>query len=205
MGAYETVAQLNDRQGYGNKPYSASALAAMADDGIRSFLLHIAVVRYTDQLRATFSDSRDTARSKHMEFRPRQVDQLKRELLAMSIDLPVVARDTADLWASYWRGHGITVKALPAPEVHNPPEEYDFIEHLGEIRTQAFEELLTEDTAYRNALSTASSLGASAASNRLSRRALLVSGTSLLVSITSLLVANKGAVWPQIQDWLSVF
>lgn len=205
VGAYEVVARLNDRGGYGQKPYSALTLANMADDAIRSFLLYVAVVRYTEQLHETFSDARDTARRKHREFKPRQLERLRHELLTTSLDLPVVARDTALLWKPRWRRwDGIEVKAVPVPGVHNPPEEFDLIEHFGEIRTQAFEELLEEDGAYRDVLSTTSALGASAASNRLGRRALLVSGTSLLVSITAVLTANQSAAWHQLLEWLSV-
>jgi hypothetical protein len=206
VGAYEVVAQRNDRDGYGDKPYSVATLAAMADDAIRSFLLHVAVVRYTEQLRETFSDARDTARSKHREFQPRQVEQLKRELLTTSLDLHVVARDTALLWKPYWRRwDAIDVKAVPSPGMPNPPEEFDVMERLGQVRTQTFEELLEEDAAYRDVLSTASALGASAASARLGRRALLVSLTSLLVSVIALLIANGKAFWPQLWGWLSTF
>ncbi len=204
VGAYEVVARLNDRVGYGSKPYSVSTLAAMADDSIRSFLLHVAVVHYTDQLGETFSDARDTARSKHRGFKPRQLDQLKRELLTTSLDLPVMARDTALLWRPYWqRWNGIDVRAVPTPGVTNPPEEFDLIERLGEVRTKAFEKLVEEDTAYRDVLSTVSALGASAASARLGRRALLVSGTSLLVSITALLIANGATAWLHLVEWLT--
>lgn len=117
VGAYEIVAQLNDRDGYGEKPYSVSTLSAMADDAIRSFLLHTAVVRYVEQLRETWSDARDTARTKHREFKPAQLERLKRELLTASLDLPVVARDTALLWEPGWRRwNGIEVKAVALQE-----------------------------------------------------------------------------------------
>lgn len=178
------------------------ALTAMADDVIRRFLLHVAVVHYGQQLRETASDARDSARTKHREFRPRQVEKLKQELLSTSLDLPAVARDSGLLWKSYLRRwDDIEVKAVPASGVPDPPEEFDFIEALGRKRKKTFKKLLEEDAAYRTVLSTASSLGASAASARLGYRALLVAGMSLLVSVTALLVANGDSVWRQLAAW----
>ncbi|WP_447645241.1 hypothetical protein [Nocardioides zeae] len=174
----------------------------MSDDAIRTFLLYVAAVRYGDQLREAIADARDTARTKHREFRPRQVERLKTELLTTSLDLPAVARDTALLWRPYWRNwNGLEVKAVPVREVPHPPAEYDLIERLRKVHKSTFKKLLEEDAAYRTVLSTASSLGASATSVRLGRRALLVSGTSLFVSITALMVANGGTVWEQITSW----
>ncbi len=176
----------------------------MADDVIRGFLLHVAVVQYAHQLREAAADARDTARSKHREFKPRQLDLLKRELLTASLDLSVVARDTALLWEPNWRRwDGIEVQAVPSPGIPNPPEEFDLIERLGQVRTEAFEELLSEGAAYRDVLGTVSALGASAANARLGRRALLVSGTSLLVSITALLIADGDVAWRQFSELLS--
>lgn len=206
VGAYEVFAQLNERSGYGERPYSAGTLAAMADDVVRSFLLHLAVARYAHQLCETASEARDTARSKHGEFKPRQLERLKRELLTVSLDLPVVARDTALLWVPPWRRwNGIEVTAVPSPRVRNPPEGFDLIERFGELRTEAFEKVLEEDVAYRDVLATVSALGASAASARLGRRALLVSGTSLFVSITALLIANHDFALRPLSELLSAF
>jgi hypothetical protein len=202
VGSYDTFARLNERDGYGSQPYSVNTLAAMADDGIRSFLLYVAVVHYGQQLRETIADARDTARTKHREFRPRQVEQLKHELLTTSLDLPAVARDTGLLWKPFWRRwDGLDVTAVAAPDVPNPPEEFDLIERLRKVQKGTFKKLLEEDAAYRTVLSTASSLGASAASARLGRRALFVSGTSLFVSITALTVANADAIWRQLTSW----
>lgn len=202
VGSYDTFARLNERDGYGSKPYSVNTLAAMADDVIRSFLLYVAVVHYGHQLREAIADARDTARTKHRDFRPRQVEQLKHELLTTSLDLPAVARDSGLLWKPFWRRwDGLDVKAVPAPDVPTPPEEFDLIERLRKVHKGTFKKLLEEDAAYRTVLSTASSLGASAASARLGRRALFVSGTSLFVSITALSVANGDAIWRQLTSW----
>jgi hypothetical protein len=196
VGAHEVFSDRNDRLGYGDKPHSATTLAAMSDSAIRSFLLNLAVVRYTEQLGETFSDARDTAQNKHREFKPKQVDQLRRELLTTSLDLPVVARDTALLWQPAWRQwNGIDVNAEPIPGDTYPATPFDLIETFRERCSEAFDQLVKDDSAYRDVLSTVSALGASAAANRLGRRALFVSGTSLLVSVTAVLTARDAAAW----------
>lgn len=196
VGAHELFADQNDRVGYGSKPYSVATLAAMSDDAIRDFLLNVAVARYTEQLGEVYSDARDTAQMKHRRFRPDRVDKLRRELLTTSLDLPVVARDAASLWEPSWRlWNGIQVKAVAAPGVPYPEDGYDLIKHLKDKSANAFEQLLRDDGAYRDVLSTASALGASAASARLGRRALFVSGTSLLISFVSVLTADHASAW----------
>jgi hypothetical protein len=204
VGAYDVVTQLNDSPGYGEKPYSISTLARMFDDEIQSFLLYTAVIQYASQLRETLSDARDMARIKHRQFKPRQVDHLRNELLITSFDLPVVARDSAFLWDSRWRRwNGIDVTAVPAPGVSDPPDGFDLIDDLGDVRSRAFAELIDEDVAYRDVLSTVSALGASAAEARLGRRALLIACASLLVAVVTLLVASgEPSVWEQFLGWV---
>lgn len=206
VGSYQVFSDANDTSGYGDKPYSVGTLAAMVDDAVRAFLLHDAVLHYARQLKEQAATQRDTARSKHRDFSPRQLESLKHDLLTTSLDLPAVALDTAQLWTPRWRHwEGLEVKGVPAPGVPSPPEEFDMIEELGKTRTQLFETLIADDTAYRAVLATTSSLGASAASARLGRRALLVSLTSLVVSATTLVAVNGSIVWSRIADWVPGF
>ncbi|HEY1840174.1 MAG TPA: hypothetical protein VGG53_08105 [Mycobacterium sp.] len=204
VGAYEVFADHNDEIGHGQKPYSVATLGAMSDDAIRDFLLNVAAVRYTEQLSEIYSDARDTAQRKHREFKPRKVEKLRRELLTTSLDLPVVARDTAFLWEPAWRlWNGIDVKAVSVPGDLYPEEGFDLIKEFEHKSNKAFEQLVRDDVAYRDVLSTASALGASAASARLGRRALFVSGTSLLVSVVSVLTADHASAWHHISVVLS--
>lgn len=206
VGSYQTFSDANDTAGYGNKPYSVGTLAAMVDDAVRAFLLHDAVLQYARQLMEQAATQRDTARSKHRDFSPRQLDALKSDLLANSLDLPAVARDTEELWSPRWRSwEGVEVKGVAAPDVSDPPDEFDLIDDLGKSRTRLFERLIADDAALRAVLATTSSLGASAASARLGRRALLVSLTSLLIAATTLLLVNGSTVWQRIADWLAGF
>ncbi|MDG4667005.1 hypothetical protein [Mycobacterium sp. 236(2023)] len=202
VASYQVFADHNDEPGYGPKPLSVSALAAMTDEAVRGFLLAFAVVRYTEQHGETLSAARDAAQSKHREFTPRQVDQLREELLTSSLDLPVVARDTAFLWEAETRlFYSIQAEAVPIPGDPYPAEAFDLMDRFAQRCTSAFERLISDDSAYRDVLATASALGSSAASNRLSKRALMISGTSLVVSITAVLTTNDAAAWHQIAEW----
>lgn len=206
VGSYGTFSDANERAGYGNKPYSVVTLAAMVDDAVRAFLLHYAVVQYAHHLNEQAATQRDTARSKHRSFSPRRLDALKHELLTFSVDLPAVARDTGQLWSPSWRRwEGLDVRGVPAPGVTSPPQEFDLIEQFGQTRTQLFKTLLADDAAYRAVLATTSSLGASAASARLGRRALLVSLAALFVSVTTLVAVDGSVAWSRIVEWVAQF
>lgn len=189
IGSYDQLASLNERSGYGEKPYTARTLAGMLDGPIRAFLLHQAVLQYVVQVKEVYSDARDNARSKHRRFGAKQVEELRNQLLTTSLDLPVMARDSAVLWESGWRSwEGLEVNAQPRPEIRNPSGGFDVIDKFGEMRSRDFQDLLAEDSDYRDVLSTVASLGASAKSTTLGRRALIVAGASLAVSLVTLLV-----------------
>lgn len=188
-GSYDRLVELNERSGYGEKPYQPSTLGAMFDNAARAFILHVAVMHYLGELRARYSLSRDWARTRHGRFSARRLRHLRDEILTTSLDLPAVARDTKSLWSDQWRRwHGIHVVGKPAP---GPPdsahEEFDLIERLGESRAAGFEELLADDKAYRTVLTTVASLGSSADATSMGRLALVIAGVSLLVALISLL------------------
>lgn len=204
VGNREKVSDLAERPGYGDKPYSPGTLAAMFDDGVRSFILYEAVLQYINQMRATYSHARDMARVRHERFKAQKIERLSEELLTNSLDLPVVARDSELLWQDrYRRWSGIDVQAVSAPDSSNPREPFDYIERLGEARRESFEALLQEDVAYRDVLSTVTSLGASVEQYRLGQRALLVAVGSLVVSLVAMLLATGDpSAAERIFDWL---
>lgn len=206
-GNYDIVEAVEERPGRGERPYSVSTLANSINEPVRAFLMRFATERYAEQLREIFTAARDTARSTHREYGPKALDQLRTELLSSSLDLTSMARDTALLWNPKVRPwDAIAVTATPDEWLSNrpdPPEAIDLIADMGERRQQTFTELLEEDVAYRGVLATVSALGSSATSTRLSRRALMVSGSSLLVSATALLLVNGQAAWRQLLEYLS--
>lgn len=202
IGMHQAVAALNEMAGYGDRPYSAGTLASMFDDDIRTFLLYTAVGQYTDQLHAMYADARDTARTRHGHFKIRQLQQLRDELLTISLDLPAVSRDCSVLWEPWWRRFtGVEVKAVPVSGSVDSVPEYDLLEKMGEARVKAFEQLIAEDATYRDVISTVASLGASVASARLGIRALYVAGGSLVVAFVTLLVTGDPPLSEQILAW----
>lgn len=207
VGSRVRVSELNDRPGYGERPFDVTTLAAMFDDEVRAIALYIAVEAYIDEVRGTYAVAIDRARSRHRRFSARRLEQLRGELLTTSLDLPVVARDAATLWDERWRyRNGIELSAEPVPGVHPPaPERRDLIAEFGKRREQGFSQILEEDAIYREVLSTVSSLGASAEASRLGRRALVTALVSLSVAVVALLVANTGGetLWSELLRWLA--
>ncbi|WP_156960210.1 hypothetical protein [Amycolatopsis taiwanensis] len=205
VGNYQRVVELNDRPGYGPTPLSVPMFAAMFNDEVRSFLLHVATLRYIEELRGSYARARDLARVRHGHYRASSLKDLRAELLSTSLDLPVIARDSGKLWEERWRNwNGIQVRAKPAPDFASDVQEFDLIEYFGDIRRDALEELVTEDTAYREVLSTVASLGASAEASRVGRMALWVAGASLLVAAATFLFADISdhSLWAQFVNWL---
>ncbi|GAA3322656.1 hypothetical protein GCM10017711_07340 [Paeniglutamicibacter sulfureus] len=205
VGSYDRVSDENDRAGYGEKPYSVTTLAAMLDDPIRSFLVRDAIMQYARKVADDYSAARDMARVNHRKFGPRQIEALRHQLLTTSLDLPVMARDSAELWTMPWRSSdGIQVNAVDASDRKKPSAGFDLIEEWGKRREEQFQHLVEEDTAYRDVLSTVASLGASAEDTKLGRRALFVAGVSLAVSMVTLLVTGPGdaSLWSQLLEYM---
>lgn len=198
VGQYRTLSQSDGEPNYEDPP-TVPTLASNKDWAVQDFLLRIGVRQYIKQLRATFSAARDTARTKHGRFSPRQLEQLRHEWLTTSLDLPAVARDTALL--STWRR--VNVNAVPLSGVSDLRKGFNLIERFEKERSSAFEELLHDDRAYRDVLSTVASLGASAAEVRLSRRSMIVAGASLIVAFITLIVTlDVSQAWTQSYEWL---
>lgn len=203
--SHERFNEQNDRPGYGARPFGATTIAAIVDDAVRPFLLHLAVLQYVEELRSRLAEGRDAANSKHGRFSQRGVRQLRSELLSTSLDLHVVARDAMSLWEERWRRFsGVEVHGVALPGEPHPPEEFDFIEDLRRACRDNFKKLIKEDSAYREVLTTVTSLGASAESSRLGRLALVVAAGSLLVAVATMLVANTGdhTLWGDLVAWI---
>lgn len=206
VGSLPRVSALSDKRGYGTGPPSVPTLAATHDDAIRAFGLYVAVQSYMDEVRRTHAISIDEAKSRHGRYSARRLESLRFEMLSSSLDLSVVARDVAELWTDQWRHlAGIKVTAEPAPGMQPlHPDGFDLIGEWEQRRAQVFGDLIEEDRVYREVLSTASSLGASAESSRLGRRALVASFASLGVAIVAVLVANTGGdtLLSQVVEWI---
>lgn len=176
---------------------SDQSMAYVADRAVRELIVQISMLQYLDLLRGKISVARDTARVKHGKFKVRQIRELTQELLTLSIDLPVIARDRKEFWSSRF-GEEVTLIGVPIPDEGLAVPEWNATEAWKRAGSRISKQLIKDDAAYRDVVSTVSDLGAAAASTKLGRRALLVSATSVLISLTALLLSNDQAGW----DWL---
>lgn len=189
IGNLDRMRQSLNRVGYGEQPYSVRTLAHIVNEPVRRFLLHIAVMECVRTMEEEYSALRDLARVEHKKSGPRQLEKLRNRLLGTSLDLPIMDRDSAVIWGASWRRwDGIEITTEPRPHAINPPERFDVIEQLRMDREERFQNLLEEDATYRDVLSTAASLGASANDTKLGRAALGVAFVSLLVSALTLVI-----------------
>lgn len=198
---------MNDRGGYGAKPYSASTLANMFDEEIRAFLMYVGVERYLDNLGIRLARARDLAHLHHGRHRARHLQQLRRDLLTTGLDLSTVSRDTAALWSERsqaWSGIEVVAKPAPGLPASLSIKEFDVVDELNIARKRKVKDLLAEESAYREILVTVASLGSSVETSRLGRRALWVAAASLAVAVVTLLVANSGdqTLWSQFLSWM---
>lgn len=192
-GEYESVANANERVGYGEKPYSPGTIGCMFNYDARSFLLYLAVMHYLYEQRAVYSVARDLAAVRHREFSIEEARQLSAELLESGLDLPTMARDCRQLWDKGWRKwNGIQVTSVPPKEDLPHREEFDLIQAFGERSEDQFDQLLDEDKSYRTVLSTTAALGASVESARIGKTALWVAGGSMAVAAVSLIMTEPG-------------
>ena len=202
-GEYSSVVDENERDGYGDKPYTPRAISHMFDDAARSFVLYLAIMRYLQEQRAVYSAARDLAAIRHRKFTIRRVRNLSEELLESGLDLPAMARDSRRLWSKRWRTwHGL--KVVSSPTKTSKREEFDLIKSFEEESAFQFKELLEEGENYRTVLSTAAALGSSTESAKIGRRALFVAGCSVLVAVATLLTTDLSntSIWSAFVAWV---
>lgn len=180
---------------------SAAVAVARNVDRFHDFLPTLAIVEYLSNLGARYARLRDRASAKHGKFKPRALRDLRRSLLALSLNIASMRRDVTEFWDLTARYGGVSdFKIHPAPR-------YKAIERASGRRARKAQRLdavvkerierhlarLTEaDHDYRDILSTVASLGASADAFKVGRWALWVAIASLAVAGTTVLLADIG-------------
>lgn len=183
-------------RGYGWTPDDAMGMAQIMDDDVRNLALYLGVYSYAQQQIAAYAEARDRARERYRRSSPRRLQRLSNELLSLSLDMSVTARDARLPWTDDWRQHyRIDVHGDPPESWQHPPPRWNFIEHLGKVTTESLDELTEEDRTYRDVLATAASINASAADARLGRRAIVAALASLAVAVVTLLATTRIPEW----------
>lgn len=177
------------------------AIASRYSDGIQNFLVTLAVSDYLEVAQGKYASLRDTARTHHGRFRPKVLEELRQQLLTLSLDLASVYRDLQQYWTRRPRfeeeaefvidyAPHIRERNAAAGRSHSEPEHLN--ERILERQRLSFEDLVDADRQYRDILSTVASLGVSLDALRTGRRALYVAGTSLLVALVAVLGSEFG-------------
>ncbi|WP_433530309.1 hypothetical protein ACQPYA_29750 [Micromonospora sp. CA-263727] len=181
--------------GYGDDPNRA--IAHRYGNAIESFLVTLAVSDLLETVEARYALIRDRARAQHGRFKAKVINDLREQLLTLSIDVATVQRDLERSWKSRPRFENeaeFTVEYSPRFQANSDREDEPI--HMNtELRKRQkewFEELTAADRDYRDILSTVASLGASVDASKTGRRALWVAFVSLAVASVTVVVTDIG-------------
>ncbi|OBC06983.1 MULTISPECIES: hypothetical protein [Gordonia] len=169
---------------YGGTPGSADAVAYRAADQMENLILAMAVDHMVDALRGRYTSARDTA-GQHNAFSPKQLSDLRQDMLSLSLDLSTTAREMREWWDS----PNVAVPQFTFRFLDEDEERFDFTERLRDSQLRSLEDLVAAESALREILTTVATLGAARAAHRTGRIALGVSGLSLT---TTLLLSRPG-------------
>jgi len=193
------------------------AIASRLVDNMYNLFVMLAVSEWLRVIGEDYATLRDRANTLHGRFRPSAVHQLRQSLLTLSLNLSAVRADVRDFWARSWRWDGdatftyrVTSRYQQRSGVgrRSDPRPLDFNANLRKQQEAEFKRLSESDREYRDILSTAASLGASADSYKLGRIALWVAIVSLSVALVTVLVSQLsdnsvlGLFWKAVQQWL---
>jgi hypothetical protein len=174
------------------------AIASHYSEGVESFLVTLSVSDLLGSLEERYSKIRDNAQAQHGRFRPRYLDQFRRQWLTLSLDVASTKRDLERDWASrptFENEMEFTLDFdLPAVEGQESRtyEPVHVNDSMRRHQREMLDALVASDSEYRDILSTVASLGASAEASRTGRRALWVALVSLLVALATVLVSDVG-------------
>ena len=181
--------------GYGDDPNRA--IAHRYADAIESFLVTLAVSDLLETVEARYALIRDRARAQHGRFKAKVINDLREQLLTLSIDVATVQRDLERSWKSRPRFEDeaeFTIEYSPRFWANSDREDepIHMNTELRKHQKEWFEELAAADRDYRDILSTVASLGASVDASKTGRRALWVAFVSLAVAFITVVMTDIG-------------
>lgn len=164
----------------------------------------MAIKEFLDDNMVLYASSRDRARIMHKKFKPSRINQLRKSILTLSMNLTTVYKDVEKFWDSSSDIPVVRLEWSPWTAFHDakrgykPPALGTLNNYLKTHQERQFEQLLEMDQHYRSILSTAASLGASVDTYKTGRLALFIALASLLVAaVTMVLTAEP--------NWQNVF
>lgn len=179
------------------------AIANRLVDGMNNLLVMLSVGAWLDVAERRYASLRDRAVVRHGKFKPGAIRELRQRILTLSLDLATMNRDVMTFWKSpVWRWDGgAEFEYREAPDWRlrlrrdgkQEPEPENFNRGLQRKQKDRFRRLLAEDRGVRDILSTVASLGASADTFKMGRRALGIAFASLAVALATVMVSEIGS------------
>jgi hypothetical protein len=175
------------------------ALVAYAGEALQSYLLRLSISELLSTFRIQYAHMRDEARQQHGRFRMKNLERLRTDLLALSLNVGSIERDiltfnkrpyhdaydapfTQTTTPRLRRFEASGFGPVRAPRNTNA----DMAEDQAEMLTQ----LQSDDKKYRDVLSEAASLNSSMQALRTSRVARGIAAASLAVSLATVSVSK---------------
>ncbi|MFD6096544.1 hypothetical protein ACFVWN_13270 [Nocardiopsis flavescens] len=196
---------------------SEFAIANYFDRSLANFLAAQSVSAYVSSLESNYAKARDLATVRHGKFKAKELRRLRSQFLVFSMDLVSSASGLEEFWSGSWHEieearftFDLSPHLLKADEEHGRKRfsQVDVNEKMREQQKKKFAQLMSEDVAHRDILSSVASIGSSVDSYALGRIALLVAGASLVVALATLALANIGCssiLYYFFPEWVSGF
>jgi hypothetical protein len=183
---------------YNTESDTPEALGHAADREMRDFLLALAVTEFTRIMEAQYTAVRDTARRQHDSFSSRYIQDLRRLLLTLSLNLASTKVDVP----TWWERYGVRIPHFgfryldpstdDGEQSGTPEPDFDLTQYLQSQQIADLTRLSDSDRVIRDILATVATLGAARDTHKVSLGALFVAGLSLLVTAIILLITSPG-------------
>jgi hypothetical protein len=175
------------------------ALVTYAGEALHSYLLRLSISELLSTFHIRYAHMRDAARQQHGRFRMKNLERLRTDLLALSLNIGSIERDiltfnkrpyhdsydapfTQTTTPSLRRFEASGFGPVRAPRNTNA--------HLAEDQAEMLTQLQSDDKKYRDVLSEAASLNSSMQALRTSRVARGIAAASLAVSLATVSVSK---------------
>lgn len=187
----------------------AQGVANRYDDIAGHLVMTLTVSAYLRAMHGRLASLRDEAAKKHGRFTAGRLETLRTQLLTSSLDLSTVRHDLNDYWNRRHRMEGEvdifydfhpSMRLQDEREGYPPFEPVDMRRHWKKEQRSTLRRLRAADAEYRQILSTAASLGASADAFKTGRFALVVAFASLAIAAVTLAVTDPSQ--SSVMGWL---